>query len=732
MSITRVQGNSVNSTGTTPSQAVTLSSGVTQGNLLVCAVSCGNNATTLTGPTGWTQAIINQPAGTNATIETSIWYLVVTAGAAGQTSWTWTLSASHTMYLCIEEWSATLGWPVNPVDVSAKGDTVGTPVQATTIDSGTTATTAQGEELWVASLAYKGSAQSESSITAGWTKDLEATLANNNTMTLLYKVAAATGTADCSYVIGTAEYWAGCVVAFKDNTGVSLTASFAGVGTIAATLTAPGSTIQAQDTLLTGGRGASGIPTVGATITGWSPSSDGKNWVAQAATSTFAYDGVGFRGSTTGGTTANIATLNDATGRAWYSSAPVYGEFLKTAAADAVGVIARLQDVTIYDRAEVANNNLNIVKVVGGTGTSIATTPFTDGGVKFWIKFYCVGFGLNGTYNNLQAAAWLDGNAEPAYQIGASDAALTQTGLVGVRMKGSGAGTTQYCYNFSASDAPAITPAPTYNVTRDIPPGQTYYQGVNPLPLSQQVITDLVGWGNGAHLRIQTQWKTIEPLINFYQFDLLDHVVYLCNQAGIRVCLVLQTAPTFRLTRDGCGNNTTLSAARNSGTAYSTLAVNALVAGTYLPHKTQLTVEYGGAHPENVYVWNPGNTYTAGATSIAISTSTASQINWTPAFTHAIGAQIYEATGGPQLPGPSEMATDATQIAARYNGTAGYGTIEEIQIGNEEWDAQTRFPGNADNGGRVLAPVINAAYPAIQAVYPSCIIIRASVRKTPK
>src|SRR5258708_4870008 len=307
-------------------------------------------------------------------------------------------------------------------------------------------------------------------------------------------------------------------------------------------------------------------------------------------------------------------------------------------------------------------------------------------------------------------------------------------------MKGSGAGTTQYCYNFSASDAPAITPAPTYNVTRDIPPGQTYYQGVNPLPLSQQVITDLVGWGNGAHLRIQTQWKTIEPLINFYQFDLLDHVVYLCNQAGIRVCLVLQTAPTFRLTRDGCGNNTTLSAARNnttlsaarnSGTAYGTLAVNALVAGTYLPHKTQLTVDYGGAHHENVYVWNPGNTYTAGATSIAISTSTSAQVNWTPGFTHAIGAQIYEATGGPQLPGPAEMATYATQIATRYNGTQGYGTIEEIQIGNEEWDAQTRFPGNADNGGGVLAPVVNAAYPAIQAVYPTCIIIRASVRKTP-
>src|SRR5258708_6894123 len=77
------------------------------------------------------------------------------------------------------------------------------------------------------------------------------------------------------------------------------------------------------------------------------------------------------------------------------------------------------------------------------------------------------------------------------------------------------------------------------------------------------------------------------------------------------------------------------------------------------------------------------------------------------------------------------MATYAGVIATRYNGTAGYGIIEEIEIGNEEWDGQTRFPGNADNGGGVLAPVMNAAYPAIQAAYPTCIIIRASVRKTP-
>src|SRR5216683_6678021 len=124
MSITRVQGNSVSSTGIVTSQAVTLGSGVTQGNLLIAAVATGNNATTLTGPSGWTQVpgALNQPAGSNATIETGFWFLVVDAGHAGGTSWTWTLSASHTAYICIEEWNATGGWPANPVDVVALGD----------------------------------------------------------------------------------------------------------------------------------------------------------------------------------------------------------------------------------------------------------------------------------------------------------------------------------------------------------------------------------------------------------------------------------------------------------------------------------------------------------------------------------------------------------------------------------------------------------------------------------
>lgn len=234
MGITRVQGVQVNSSASVTTQAITCSA-VTLGNLLIVAMATGNNATTLTGPARWTQATINQPAGASATIETAIFYLVVGASDAGATSFTFTLGSSHTAYICLEEWNASTGWPASPLDVVAQGDTIATPVTATTIVSGTTATTAQAEELWVAALAYKGSAQAESSVTSGWTSDVEATLAANNTLTLLYKVASSTGTASCSYVIGSAQFWAGSVATFKDTAGVSLSLTDHGVGTLAAT-----------------------------------------------------------------------------------------------------------------------------------------------------------------------------------------------------------------------------------------------------------------------------------------------------------------------------------------------------------------------------------------------------------------------------------------------------------------------------------------------------------------
>ena len=223
MTVTRVQGNQASAGSNVTTLTVTLAAGITQGNLVAVAAATGNNTTTISGPSGWAQAVINQPAGASAAIETSIWWIVVSAAQAGQTSWIFTLSAAHSEFLCIEEWNASSGWPASPVDQTAQGDTAGTPTAATVILSGTTAATAQAEELAVASLAYKGSAQAETGVTSGWTSDLEATAATKNTMTMLYNVLSATGTQACQYTIGTAQFWAGVIATFQTAAAAAAT-----------------------------------------------------------------------------------------------------------------------------------------------------------------------------------------------------------------------------------------------------------------------------------------------------------------------------------------------------------------------------------------------------------------------------------------------------------------------------------------------------------------------------
>jgi hypothetical protein len=237
MSITRVQGQATASASTTTSQAATVGSGVTLGNLLVAAVSTGAIGNSVTPPTGWTQAVFNQP-NSPANDETGLWYIVVAAGQAGSTSFTFTFGSAHNVYIIIEEWSATNGWNASPVDQTAVGNTAGTATTSTTPLTGTTSTTTQASELWVATLMYSAGVQTESSITSGWTKDLEThDSGNNHTATMLYQIASSTGAAACQYTIGTAEHWAGAVATFKPVVIVTTTRTVPATAVLMSTVT---------------------------------------------------------------------------------------------------------------------------------------------------------------------------------------------------------------------------------------------------------------------------------------------------------------------------------------------------------------------------------------------------------------------------------------------------------------------------------------------------------------
>jgi hypothetical protein len=403
----------------------------------------------------------------------------------------------------------------------------------------------------------------------------------------------------------------------------------------------------------------------------------------------------------------------------------------KTSISDSAGVVGRAINSNNYYRAEFSGGVLSIIKFTGGTtATTLATASFTEiANTTYTIRFLIQGFGTN----NLQAKIWATSGSEPAnWMVQATDTSVVGPGQFGIRAKLSNTANRIDFSNFSSVDPTTPLPAPSYTVIRDVPYGQTLSvpAGANPPILAPQIVTDLQGWGNGAWLRYQLQWSQIELSQGLYLWDVLDDAVAKCNNAGIHMWLCMQGTPSFRLTRDGYGSNTTLQQTLTGGSgSYTSLSIAALPAGAYIPHQGQMTIDYGAVGAENVYVWNPSGTYKAGTTSIGISSSSSAQVAWTPANNHAQGAQIYEATGGPVLPNATDMATYAGLVAARYNGTAGYGKIDVLQVENEAYDTATRIGGTTDTGGSILAPVYAAAYSAIKATFPTCVVAACAVRK---
>jgi len=214
MAITEVQkkDNGVSS-GTT--NTITMTSGVTQGNLLVATVLNGGTGVTVTAPDGsWTKAVSANFSGGTTTGTEGLWWRIVDAGLAGTTSFTWTLAAAHTFNIYMSEWHATNGWPGTPTDQTASL----VKVLTTTADSGTTATTTQAEELWLAGVDAGGNA-TFSGLTSGWTQDSSLAPNGSHRSGAFFEIASATGVAHVTFTLSAAEDTAGTVATFKDSTG---------------------------------------------------------------------------------------------------------------------------------------------------------------------------------------------------------------------------------------------------------------------------------------------------------------------------------------------------------------------------------------------------------------------------------------------------------------------------------------------------------------------------------
>lgn len=455
---------------------------------------------------------------------------------------------------------------------------------------------------------------------------------------------------------------------------------------------------------------------------GWGTASDTlDSWTQGTGGSTPSI--VSNKGQLTGATNANVMIANNAAGNRLFYDVEITCDLTHTSLNDSNGVVARYQNSNNYYHATYSNGALTITRVQAGGGTQLASFAFTEvAATAYTIRFKVQGFGT--WTNNLFAKVWQTGTSEPVgWQLQLADSGLTAPGQVGLRGKGATTGNIQTYANYTAQDPLAQLPTPAYNTTRVLPYGTTdYIAGGNaPVLLGAQHVTDLQGWGNGPTSRCQMQVNSVEQYFNQFMWAPLDDWVARCNIAGIRMWWCIQGFPTWRITVDPLtGNNVsaTLSGTINSGTPITSLPVNALRAGVSIPNGT-FTIDAGGANPENVTV--TGGPYVTGATSISIS-------SFTPAHAHTSGAICIASTA--QLPSAADMAYVAALAAARYNGTAGYGKVDVLQIENEAFDSFGGNNANRDLQGKWLAPVYAAGRAAIKAVYPTVDVISCAVRKT--
>lgn len=220
MSITRVQYVSNASTGSGTTSLTTTIAAATSGNLLVALIATGatTSAGTTTTPTGFT-AVLGPITNTSAVPAPVNLYLYYKVSTGGETSVVATNTVTSGVTCQVWEFSASTGWPANPVDVSASSSNQ---AATTTPVTGTTATTAQAEELWIGSVSTNsGTAITYSLPTNGFTQETTAWAGASpffspNTAGL-YKIVSATGTASSGVTSSISKGFGGFVVAFKDN-----------------------------------------------------------------------------------------------------------------------------------------------------------------------------------------------------------------------------------------------------------------------------------------------------------------------------------------------------------------------------------------------------------------------------------------------------------------------------------------------------------------------------------
>jgi hypothetical protein len=240
-------------------------------------------------------------------------------------------------------------------------------------------------------------------------------------------------------------------------------------------------------------------------------------------------------------------------------------------------------------------------------------------------------------------------------------------------------------------------------VVNDSPYGCTFFT-FDPVngTLPNQLITDMKSIGL-TWLRCQLPWTFIEQKPGVYTWTALDDAVAKCNSNNINICYVVQGSPRFYDQQPGYHSGTIVSGG-NTGSTSVTLNP----APVELQPNTLVRLSGGTGQPEIIPT---ASSYSTGTNPVKLASPITGNNRTTMQW------YLY--------PDPQSTKVFAQAVATRYNGKNGHGTIQAIEIGNEEYDSQNYgSSGTAyrDRDAKYYINVLPVVAPAIRAAHPHVLV----------
>ncbi|MCW4003969.1 MAG: hypothetical protein NWE95_08685 [Candidatus Bathyarchaeota archaeon] len=211
MTITRIQYKRGTSNQSTTIN-VTLNNTPTVGNTLIAAIANGSDGgdchVSSISQSGVSWSKIRSSVSANNVAESEIWLGNVLSSASKNI----TVNLTQSLYYHICNVCEYSGLMSSPLDKRASNSGYGN-----TVDSGTTATTTQANEVWVGSLCGTSGSAGLSNPTNNFTM-LDGALTWSIEAAYCEKIVSTTGTANVSATTSGTPAWAGCIATFKEET----------------------------------------------------------------------------------------------------------------------------------------------------------------------------------------------------------------------------------------------------------------------------------------------------------------------------------------------------------------------------------------------------------------------------------------------------------------------------------------------------------------------------------